>query len=174
MNYNEIPKATRSPAYKVSVGWNFFSSWLKEMDRDYILELSPDYQRDHVWTLGQEKGYIEHVLRGGRSGLEIYFNCKDLNYMDKNERPILELVDGKQRIKALLGFFEGRVKPFGVSFAEFEGKMPRDYYFVIYINDLPTRADVMGWYVEMNAGGTVHSEEEISRVKALIAEVRGN
>jgi len=38
----------------------------------------------------------------------------------------------------------------------------------ININDLPTRKDVLQWYLQMNTGGTVHTEEEINRVKMLL------
>ena len=38
----------------------------------------------------------------------------------------------------------------------------------INVNDLPTRKNVLQWYIEHNAGGTIHTEEEINRVKELL------
>jgi len=38
----------------------------------------------------------------------------------------------------------------------------------ININDLPTKKDVLQWYVEMNSNGTIHTEDEINRVKELL------
>ena len=37
------------------------------------------------------------------------------------------------------------------------------------INTLPTRAAVLQWYLEMNAGGTPHADAEIERVRGLLA-----
>lgn len=36
------------------------------------------------------------------------------------------------------------------------------------VNCLQTRKDMLQWYIDMNSGGTVHSEEEINRVKKLL------
>jgi len=33
-----------------------------------------------------------------------------------------------------------------------------------------TRAEVLTWYLQINAGGVVHSDEEIERVKELLKE----
>jgi len=36
------------------------------------------------------------------------------------------------------------------------------------MNDLKTRAEVLQWYIEFNAGGTPHTEAEINRVRELL------
>lgn len=36
------------------------------------------------------------------------------------------------------------------------------------VNDLKTEREVLQWYIDMNAGGTPHTMEEIDRVKKLI------
>jgi len=38
------------------------------------------------------------------------------------------------------------------------------------VNDLQTRGEVLQWYIEMNSGGVVHSDEEIKRVKKLLEQ----
>lgn len=38
------------------------------------------------------------------------------------------------------------------------------------VNDLQTRTEVLRWYIEMNSGGVVHSDEEIERVKELLRQ----
>lgn len=39
----------------------------------------------------------------------------------------------------------------------------------VNINNLQTRKEVLQWYIEFNSGGTVHTKEEIDRVKELLA-----
>ena len=36
------------------------------------------------------------------------------------------------------------------------------------INNLQTRKEVLQWYIELNSGGTVHTDAEIDRVKKLL------
>ena len=36
------------------------------------------------------------------------------------------------------------------------------------MNDLKTEKEVLQWYIDMNAGGTSHSKEEIDRVKKML------
>lgn len=39
---------------------------------------------------------------------------------------------------------------------------------VIYLNNLKTRKEVLQWYLEFNSYGTIHTEEEINKVKKLL------
>ena len=41
----------------------------------------------------------------------------------------------------------------------------------VHINDLQYEKDVLQWYVEMNEGGTPHTQEEIDKVKKMIEEM---
>ena len=44
-------------------------------------------------------------------------------------------------------------------------------YMRVHINDLKTKEEVLRWYLEMNAGGTPHSNEELGRVAAMLQEL---
>jgi hypothetical protein len=37
-----------------------------------------------------------------------------------------------------------------------------DMDFVFAVNDLPTRAAVLQWYLDLNTGGVVHTSHEIA------------
>lgn len=39
------------------------------------------------------------------------------------------------------------------------------------VNDLKTEKEVLQWYVDVNSGGTPHTNEEIERVKKMIQEI---
>ncbi|MCP4427239.1 MAG: hypothetical protein GY803_22350 [Chloroflexi bacterium] len=45
---------------------------MQEVDDDMGVDISPDYQRGHVWTREQQTKYVEHILRNGISGRDIY------------------------------------------------------------------------------------------------------
>ena len=50
----------------------------------------------------------------------------------------------------------------------FEDNLPMEIDIIVNINELKTRKEVLKWYIEMNEGGTPHTEEEIKRVKRLL------
>ncbi len=39
------------------------------------------------------------------------------------------------------------------------------------VNDLKTEREVLQWYVDMNAGGTPHTSDEIEKVRKMIQEL---
>ena len=40
--------------------------------------------------------------------------------------------------------------------------------FEFIVNNLQTRREVLQWYLDLNTGGTVHTSEEIKKVKNLL------
>lgn len=47
-----------------------------------------------------------------------------------------------------------------------------DAAMYLNVNDLKTEKEVLQWYVDMNSGGTPHTNDEIERVKKMIQELR--
>ena len=85
MKYNkfrDIPRYIRAN-YQVDYPLSYFEKWLKEEEEEAGLQLNPDFQRGHVWTEAQQIAYIEFLLRGGKTGRDLYFNCPEFHH--KNE-----------------------------------------------------------------------------------------
>lgn len=138
--------------------------------------LDPDYQRGHVWTPRQRSLFLGNFLVHQRMPL-VFINCGD-----KNEHSRFEIVDGKQRITSILLFTRGEIPAFlPVGPEEALDARPvwwRDFDEVdrrcapwlhcarVY---LPTRAAVLAFYINLNAAGKAHTDEEIDRVRALHA-----
>lgn len=131
--------------------------------------MDPDFQRGHVWTEVQQIRYVEFVLRGGESSREIHFNHP--GWMNSYEGAMV-LVDGKQRLESVRKFMRNELPIFdGHTLSDFDEKpsiLRAD--FIIHVNDLPTRAEVLQWYLDLNDGGVVHSSEEIQKVRKLLEE----
>ena len=173
MDFKDIKLITKA-RYNINLEWEYFSNWaFRNRGENFITDLSPDYQRDHVWTIEQKSKYIEWILKGGMTGKDIYFNCP--GWMSTYKGP-LELVDGKQRVSAVLEFLDNKVKAFGYYLNEitYQGninRLPTECYFDIYISNLSSRKEILQWYIDMNSGGTVHTSEEIARVNKMLEEV---
>jgi hypothetical protein len=165
VKYSEIKSYTSEGNYDVNSSWEYFFEQYFKREYGPILNDSPDYQRGHVWTENQQIKYIEHILKGGKQGKNIYLNCP--GWMRDFKGPF-EVVDGKQRIHAVRRFLNNEIKVFDHYYREFEGRLPYWVDFVVHINDLKTREEVLTWYLEMNEGGTVHTQEELNTVRELI------
>ena len=173
----DIPKMT-SAKYAVDVSWGLLESQLSRYAKDYGLDMDPDFQREYVWTEQQQIDYVEWILRGGRSGRDIYFNCPNWSSRSRQVGTMV-LVDGKQRLKAVLAFLNNEIPAYGTYFEDFEDKdlivrEPIDLSFRFHINDLRDRVDVLQWYINMNTGGTQHTTAEIEKVKRLLEQEKIN
>lgn len=42
--------------------------------------------------------------------------------------------------------------------------------FIFYVNNLQKRAEVLQWYLDLNTGGVVHTDEEIEKVQRLLEQ----
>lgn len=145
------------------------------------INLSPDYQRDYVWTDEQASLFIGHMLSGGVTG-----------YIIVQRSPIArsgsivpdEVIDGQQRLRSVHRWMKGEIPAIltdGSSF--FVHDLDEDSSWSIkgswitgprfdvgYVS--LSRADRLRLYLRLNRGGTVHTNEEIDRVRELLeAEV---
>jgi len=171
-SFDDIPRLTSRGTYSVAVSLGYLERQLEEFANEYPggLDLDPDFQRGHVWTERQQVAFVEFALRGGleqSSGL-LLFNCAD---WDGECREPIQIVDGLQRLTATLRFLRNEIPAFGRLRDEYRGSLSiTGARFQVHVNNLPTREDVLRWYLEINSGGTAHSPEEIARVTALLEE----
>lgn len=165
-----LPKGVRHATHSIDVGLGSLESTLEHYQKDMGLDMDPDFQRGHVWTREQQIAFVEFFLRDGVTGRNIYTNC--IGWYGAAMPGPYVLVDGKQRLTALLAWIHGEFPVFG-------SIMRSDVRLTIgrntlkwHINDLETREEVLAWYCALNEGGVIHTKEEIARVKALIKEER--
>lgn len=177
---NTLVKPLHTARWSADYRWDGLERALIGLGEEYGgLELIPDFQRGHVWTPEQQAHYIENCLRGvvPVSGLLIQFNSpswNDIAKADTDLPPGLQCVDGLQRFTAITEFVKGNVKPFGFTAEELMGTAysPRKFYAKIAVYDFTSREQLLTQYLDLNAGGTPHSAEEITRVRGLLAEAQ--
>src|SRR3546814_5379500 len=112
MNIADIKPYTGSVQYKVDVGGGFLQKFLDEQAVEEGIDLDPDFQRGHVWTPQNQTRYLEHLLRGGTSSRTLIWNCPGYDQSistsaDADAPKEMVIVDGKQRLTAILGFLNG-------------------------------------------------------------------
>ncbi|KLR58016.1 hypothetical protein OX89_09325 [Diaphorobacter sp. J5-51] len=143
-------------------------------------ELIPDFQRGHVWTDAQRTAYVEAIIRKTTTG-RILFNCPGWSRSTSGEGDIKEntfqCIDGLQRLTAVRKFMAGDLPVFGgMSVSDLRGS-PFDpfrmsYRLQIGIYEFTSRAELLQFYLDLNAGGTVHAPQEIERVRELLVQAK--
>lgn len=77
-----------------------------------------------------------------------------------------------QRLTAIQRFVNNEIKVFGFYYNEYTDNLRINQTIKLNVNDLKTKKEVLQWYVDMNTGGTPHTNEEIERVKKMIDGLR--
>jgi len=170
--FNDIPQLTRAK-YHVNYGWDYLADTIfREVDH-YGLDVNPNFQRARVWTVDQKVSYVEYMLRGGTSGRDIYTNCPGHHFGRVGPNYVdgwYVLVDGKQRLDAALGFLNNEFKIFGKwYYRDYTDRMRFTVAsFNWHVGDLQTIEEVYQWYLDLNSGGTVHTETDLTKVRILL------
>jgi hypothetical protein len=173
MKFFDIPQFTKYGSWQGDYDIVDFVKSIERMEKDDGLILNPDFQRGNIWIENQQIKFVEFILKGGNTSRIVYLNHPNWTYRHKNN-PYKEFVcvDGLQRITAMKRFINNEIKVLGYYFNEYEDKPDFLNVMKININDLQTRKEVLQWYIEFNAGGTVHSDEEINKVRRLLEQER--
>lgn len=174
--FRDIPQFTSDGCYQVNYPITSLVKYIEEEVETMGLQLNPDFQRGHVWTEEQQIAWLEYHFRGGKSGNTIYLNnpfWHEVREPKKGEYRDYVCVDGLQRLTAAQRFIHNEIKVFGSYFREFEDSIRiLQHTMILNVNDLKTEREVLQWYIDMNAGGTPHTSDEIERVKRMILELK--
>ena len=168
LSYQDIPQFPRA-SYEIDVAWEYTERQLRGWQEDYACDLSPDYQRGHVWTEAQQCAFVEYMLQGGEVGKAIVWNCEEWHTVPAPGAK-MELVDGKQRLEATRKFMRNELRAFGQLRSEFAGRMRWHVTGLKWRVCALDRAGVLRFYLSLNGGGTPHTTEELERVRALLAQ----
>lgn len=158
--------------YRVNVSWGYLDKWLGEQVQDGAIgvDLDPDFQRGHVWTEDKQIAYVEYRLREGMSARDLYWNHKSWGREYDREHKLV-LVDGKQRLEAVRLFMNNKIPAFGALLDEYTDKLRVvTVDFIMCVNDLKTRAEVLQWYLDLNSGGVIHTNDELDKVRELLSQ----
>ncbi|MEC4339629.1 MULTISPECIES: DUF262 domain-containing protein [Stenotrophomonas] len=169
-------------AYSVDISWAHLARALKNYAADYGLNLDPDYQRGRVWTQQQQVHYLENVFRGlvPAETMVIQWACPHWDdHLYAGELPReMQILDGLQRLTTALRYLDGELRPFGRSVDDFKGtqydvSVRSRWRFRFGIHAFQTREALLSHYLDLNTGGTPHSEAEIARVRSLLEGAQG-
>jgi uncharacterized protein with ParB-like and HNH nuclease domain len=156
--------------YEIHRLWDWVEKQMNERHEGMaVLNIDPDFQRPHVWKERQQRMWLEFILRGGKTGRVFYFNHP--SWMRGYNKGEFVLVDGKQRLEALRKWMANEIKVFGSYKSEYtDNPAMVGNTLKVNVNSLPTKADVLRWYLQMNGGGTPHKPSELKKVIDILKE----
>lgn len=145
-----------------------------EEDKTFDLDLDPPYQRGHVWTEEQASRYVGFLIQAGKGSplVPLIFIQRDESFTRNDE-----VIDGKQRLTAMSRWVHDEIP------ATVEGcnywyrdttrleRLRLPSFKVAYI-DL-TERQRLRFYLLLNAGGTIHTETEIGKVRTMLGALDG-
>lgn len=143
-------------------------------DKTRSLDTSPDYQRAHVWTSAQAEAFVGAFAEG--DPMPAVF-IREGRYPHPDQ-----VVDGKQRLSALLAFVMGEIGARlsdgrRILWADFDVVDRRGFLLIpiptVYLAWQTSDADVLRIYLRINRGGTPHTEDDIARVRAMLDKLTG-
>ena len=165
--FSEIPQYTSDGHYRVQLPVVIFEEEIERfLERGLVLDA--DFQRGHVWDEGRQVAFVEHILRGGKNNL-IRANQPGWQRDYSGE---FVLVDGLQRLTAVLCFVRNEIPAFGTFYRDYGDVLPWSCSLEFMVNNLKSRAEVLQWYLEINSGGVVHTAQELARVRDLLDRER--
>jgi len=166
-SFQDIPQFPRA-RFEIDVEWRELERVLAGWRTMYIVDLEPDFQRGHVWTEEQQVKYVEYRLRGGETGDLILWASTDW----EETPPHVDLLDGLQRLTAVRRFLRDEIPVFGHHRSAWTGTLRLYHNFRFRIVETAARAELLALYLTLNDGGSVHTSEELARVRAMINEAR--
>jgi hypothetical protein len=132
------------------------------------IDMNPEYQRDYVWELDDKIKLIDSIFNNIDIGkfVMIHKEYKDNDIM-------YEVLDGKQRIRAILDFYEDRIIYRGFKFSELNIKDRMHFrgYTISYcsINDCSIQQKLKIFY-HINQNGKIMDQDHLNKIKAMIKE----
>lgn len=172
-------RSRRNPRFgSCSYPWHTIREMVEGRFKAERLDLNPDYQRGAVWTRQQQREFVGFLLDGGEcpkiviQRYESGANAPAAFKRNYCELPS-EVIDGQQRLRAICAWMNGEIDaltPEGDSlwFRDSNEVDRRGLMLMLYYVDLP-RVERLRYYIKLNRGGTVHTEQEIARVRELLA-----
>lgn len=163
----EIQSSIPHCVYAIDVPMRFVPEYVER----YEIDLDPDYQRDYVWTPEQQRAFVGALIQNPHAMTPII-----LNDLTNGMTGASEIVDGKQRISAVRAWCDGKISaecPSGdvVHISELSDTDKR-------LLGVPTcmrwkwvrlnRSETLKYYLSLNGGGTIHTKEELDKVRRLL------
>lgn len=135
----------------------------------------PNYQRDYVWSEEDKVRLIESIFDGVEIGRLVIH--EEFNTNKSKDTWCFEVIDGKQRLGAILDYSKDKFQVRGKLFTELSAIDQRHFgniiVSVVEVKNLPRKYQ-LDLFIKVNTTGKIMSEEHLNKVKEEFALVSGD
>ena len=128
------------------------------------LEMNPDYQRDYVWDEKDKVALIDSIF----CNIDIGKFC--FVHRDYDEEKLYEILDGKQRVRALLDFYENRFPYKGKYFNDLsvqDQNWFENYTISSATIDNQSKKAILKYFLMLNRSGKKMDETQLDKVQEM-------
>ena len=128
---------------------------------NFGVEMNPYYQRDYVWNIKDKENLIDSIFNNIDIGKFAFIK------RSYSEDILYEILDGKQRLNALIEFYENKFTYKGYYYNDLSIKDRRAFKnFAISVGELKnlSKADILKCFIKLNTSGKVMDKEHIDKV----------
>ena len=165
-----VAKSTESLIKNKDVHLSFYSTSLSSLFSNayyFGVDMDPDYQREYVWSEEDKVALIDSIFNNIDIGKFVFV------HKDYGEDFLYEILDGKQRMRAILDYFENRFPYKGKYFNDlcnedrnwFENK-------IISVAEIPdtNKNVILKYFVMLNSAGKTMDKRNLERVKGMMGD----
>lgn len=133
------------------------------------INFDPEYQREYVWELNDKIKLIDSIFNNVDIGKFAFIHNSDRKWTKTGYS--YEILDGKQRLRAILDFYEGRFSYKGFYFNDLS---KRDQsFFTSYSANIAEVQEIgqeqtIRYFLMLNTGGRMMSEEHLNKVREML------
>jgi len=133
------------------------------------INFEPEYQREFVWNLEDKIALIDSIFNNVDIGKFTFIYYESEQWQETGFG--YEILDGKQRLRAILDFYEDRFAYKGKSFSELSYRDKHQFkdYGVVEaeVHNL-TREQILRYFIMLNTGGRIMAKEQIDKVRSIL------
>ena len=131
------------------------------------VDMNPEYQRELVWTDADKVLLIDSVYNHVDIGKFVFVHLQ----FDANG-PTYEILDGKQRVTALMEFYTDQFRYKGLTFSEMSDRdqshFENFYVSIAELNMPKDKNTLYKYFIKLNTGGKPVDKAQIEKVIGMI------
>jgi len=133
------------------------------------INMNPVYQREYVWTIEDQVNLIDSIFKNIDIGKFVFIKLPW-----QKDSPSYEILDGKQRIKAICDFFENRFAYNGLYFNDLSVR-EQDYFesYGIVVAEIEriTEDQKLRLFLRLNTSGKIMAKEQLDKVEQMLKDL---
>lgn len=138
------------------------------------IDFEPDYQRDYVWDLQDKVELIDSIFNNVDIGKLVYIRIDDGSWKENGYKYAYEILDGKQRIRAILDFYEDKFTYQGNTFSELSRKDQNHFdSYSINVAEISNVSEeqALRYFLKLNTSGKTMDKTHLEKVREKLSKI---